>query len=70
MLEFAGHLWKYPLDSFPRKCVARILRKLFFAEIEIVVIIKLPEFDVYNIEILITEEIFVIIDVRLILNIE
>ena len=56
---------KYSLKSLPWQGVARVLWELFSAELEIMVVVKLPEFNVNDIEILVAEEIRVSIDIWL-----
>jgi hypothetical protein len=51
------------LKSLAGKSISRVLRELLPGELEIVVIVQLPEADVYDIEVLVAEEVGIEVDV-------
>lgn len=64
-MELFHSLRKDSFQSLSRQSIARIFRELFPAELEVVIIIEFPEFDIDDVEVLITKEIRIFIDVRL-----
>ena len=64
-MEFFHSLRKDSFQSLSRQSIARIFRELFPAELEVVIIIEFPELDIDDVEVLITKEIRIFIDVRL-----
>ena len=63
MLEFFDVLGENSLQGFPRECVPRVFGELFSAELEVMVIVKLPELDIDHVEVLIAEEVRIAVDV-------
>lgn len=64
-MELFHSLRKDSFQSLSRQSIARIFRELFPAELEVVIIIEFPELDIDDVEVLITKEIRIFIDVRL-----
>ncbi len=64
-MELFHSLRKDSFQSLSRQSIARIFRELFPAELEVVIIIEFPELDINDVEVLITKEIRIFIDVRL-----
>jgi len=70
VLEFLDGLREDALEGLPGEGVAGVLREFFPAELEVVVVVQLPEFDVDHVEIFVAEEFSVLVDFRLILDVE
>ena len=69
MLELFHVLGEDPLQCFSGEGVAWVFGEFLSTELEIMVVVEFPKFDVDNVEILVAEEIGVAVDIGLSIDI-